>query len=205
MTRVLIVAPSAVVRAGLESLLAGVPGVEIAGSLADIGGAEALRPDVILAAIPADQLNGATEPGGPAIVLLTDSQHPVWTADALRQGVRGALPRDASAEAIVAAVEAAGSGMAVVDPVELEALLGAQEAVNPVAAPAAAATVSLTHRETQVLSLMAEGVANKEIAWRLGISEHTVKFHVASILGKLNASTRTEAVTRGLRQGLILM
>ena len=205
MIRVLIVAPSAVVRAGLESLLAGVPGLEVAGAFADSAGAEDLRPDVILAAIPADQLTGAPESGGPAIVLLTDAEHPVWTADALRTGIRATLPRDVSAEAIVAAVEAAGSGMAVVDPLELEALLGAQFAVNPVAAPAAAATASLTHRETEVLRLMAEGVANKEIAWRLGISEHTVKFHVASILGKLNASTRTEAVTRGLRQGLILM
>jgi DNA-binding NarL/FixJ family response regulator len=202
--RVLIAAPSAVVRAGLESLLAGVPGLDVTGVFADLHGTEELRPDVILAALPLDQLNGATESGGPAIVLLTDAEHPVWTAEALRMGVRATLPRDASAEAIIAAVEAAGSGMAVVDPLELEALLGAQFAVSPVSSTAAA-TATLTHRETEVLRLMAEGVANKEIAWRLGISEHTVKFHVASILGKLNASSRTEAVTRGLRQGLILM
>ena len=53
--------------------------------------------------------------------------------------------------------------------------------------------------------MMAEGTANKNIAWKLGISEHTVKFHVASILGKLNASSRTEAVTTGIRKGLILI
>jgi len=56
-----------------------------------------------------------------------------------------------------------------------------------------------------VLRMMADGAANKEIAWKLAISEHTVKFHVASVMGKLNASSRTEAVTRGLRRGLILM
>ena len=53
--------------------------------------------------------------------------------------------------------------------------------------------------------MMAEGAANKNIAWKLGISEHTVKFHVASILGKLNAASRTEAVTTGIRKGLILI
>ena len=53
--------------------------------------------------------------------------------------------------------------------------------------------------------MLAEGAANKTIAWKLNISEHTVKFHVASILSKLNASTRTEAVTRGIRTGLILL
>ena len=63
----------------------------------------------------------------------------------------------------------------------------------------------LTPRELEVLRMMADGAANKEIAWKLAISEHTVKFHVASVMGKLNASSRTEAVTRGLRRGLILM
>jgi DNA-binding NarL/FixJ family response regulator len=63
----------------------------------------------------------------------------------------------------------------------------------------------LTPREIDVLSLLAEGAGNKEIAARLHISEHTVKFHVSSILGKLGAATRTEAVTRGYKEGLILM
>ncbi len=205
MTRIVIVAPSAVVRAGLETLLGGVPGLDVAGSFADAGGWEELRPDVVLAAASVDQWSGAAEADGPAIVLLTDADHPVWTAEALRLGIRAALPRNASAEAIIAAVEAAGSDMALVDPLDLEALLGAQESVSPVAAQAVGPAASLTHRETEVLRLMADGAANKEIAWQLGISEHTVKFHVASILGKLNASSRTEAVTRGLRQGLILM
>jgi len=63
----------------------------------------------------------------------------------------------------------------------------------------------LSDRESSVLALMAEGAGNKEIAARLGISEHTVKFHVSSILNKLGAATRTEAVTRGYKEGLILM
>ncbi|HSB14037.1 MAG TPA: LuxR C-terminal-related transcriptional regulator, partial [Bryobacteraceae bacterium] len=64
---------------------------------------------------------------------------------------------------------------------------------------------ALTARELEVLRMMAEGAANKIIAWKLGISEHTVKFHVASILAKLGASSRTEAVTIGIRKGLILL
>ena len=64
---------------------------------------------------------------------------------------------------------------------------------------------ALTPREIEVLGMLAEGLGNKEIAWRLQISEHTVKFHVASILSKLDASSRTEAVTVGFRQGLIML
>jgi DNA-binding NarL/FixJ family response regulator len=89
--------------------------------------------------------------------------------------------------------------MAVIDPRDLEALLAA--APQPAAEPAAAVTA----RELEVLRMLAEGAANKTIAWKLNISEHTVKFHVAQILGKLHAGTRTEAVTRGIRQGLILL
>jgi DNA-binding NarL/FixJ family response regulator len=109
------------------------------------------------------------------------------------------LPADASAAEILAAIQAAATGMAVIDPRDLEALI-----VSPVQ-PAAEAATALTAREREVLGMLAEGAANKTIAWKLGISEHTVKFHVAQILAKLNAGTRTEAVTVGIRQGLILL
>ena len=115
--------------------------------------------------------------------------------------MRALLPRDASAGEILAAVEAAGNGMAAVDPRELDALLAAA----PATPAAAAGSSTLTARELEVLRMMAEGAANKNIAWKLGISEHTVKFHVASILGKLGASSRTEAVTIGVRKGLVLL
>ena len=114
--------------------------------------------------------------------------------------MRAVLARDASAAEILAAVEAAAAGFAAIEPRELEALLG-------FAVPVAAATETavLTAREMEVLGMIAEGAANKNIAWKLGISEHTVKFHVASILAKLNASSRTEAVTVGIRKGIILL
>jgi DNA-binding NarL/FixJ family response regulator len=114
--------------------------------------------------------------------------------------VRAILPADASASEILAAIEAAAAGLAVVDVRDLEGLLAASvpQAAEEGATP-------LTARELEVLRMLAEGAANKTIAWKLGISEHTVKFHVAQILGKLGAGTRTEAVTVGIRKGLILL
>jgi NarL family two-component system response regulator YdfI len=199
-TRLLIAAPSAVVRAGLETLVAGDPAVEVAGSFADLSSVEALRPDVVLAALPVEELAPPADGVAPAIVLLSADAQPAWSSEALRLGVRAMLPRDAAPAEVLAAVEAASTGLAVVDPHDLEALLSAS---NPTTA--SAESTVLTPRELEVLRLMAEGAANKNIAWKLGISEHTVKFHVASILAKLNASTRTEAVAIGIRKGMILI
>lgn len=200
MIRLAIAAESAVVRAGLEALVASHAGIELAGAYPDLGTLEALRPDVVLAAGSLEDLAPPGDGYAPAIVLMTNERHPAWTQDAMRLGVRAVLSRDASAAEILAAVEAAASGMAVIDPRELEVLL-----VANAPAPASSETHTLTARELEVLRMMAEGAANKAIAWKLGISDHTVKFHVASILGKLNAGTRTEAVTIGVRKGLILL
>ena len=181
MTRVQIAAPSAVVRAGLESLVNSSPELTVTDSYAD----------VVLSAVALDELAPA-----PAIVLLGEA---AWSSDALRQGVRAILPADASAAEILAAIEAAAAGLAVIDMRDLEGLLSA-------AAPQVAeSSAPLTARELEVLRMLAEGAANKTIAWKLQISEHTVKFHVVQILAKLNAGTRTEAVTLGIRKGLILV
>jgi DNA-binding NarL/FixJ family response regulator len=198
--RVMIAAPSAVVRAGLEALAASSPVIELDGAFPDLGAVEDLRPDVVLAALSVDDLSPPMDGHTPAIVLLTGGSPPAWSAEAFRLGVRALLPGDASAAEILSAVEAAASGLAVLDPRELETLL-ASAAPAPVASEAPA----LTARELEVLRMMAEGAANKTIAWKLGISDHTVKFHVASILGKLHASSRTEAVTLGIRKGLVLL
>ena len=98
----------------------------------------------------------------------------------------------------MSAVAAAANGLAVLDPHDLEALLGTPMTV-------AADTPVLTPRELEVLRMLAEGEANKTIAWKLGISEHTAKFHVASILTKLDAGSRAEAVAIGIRKGMILL
>ncbi len=200
MIRLAIAAESAVVRAGLEALVTSHPGIELAGAYPDLGALEALRPYVVLAAFSLDELSPPNDGHNPAVVLLTNERHPVWTQEAMRLGVRALLSRDASAAEILAAVEAAAIGMALVDPRELETLLSSNTS-----APVLSETHTLTARELDVLRMMAEGAANKAIAWKLGISDHTVKFHVASILGKLNAGSRTEAVTIGVRKGLILL
>jgi two-component system, NarL family, response regulator YdfI len=199
-TRVLIAAPSAVVRAGLEALVASNPALELVGSFPDLGSVEVLQPEVVLAALPFEELGPPPDGTAPAIVLLTGEQQPVWTREALRVGVRAVLPGDASAAEVMAAVDAAASGLAVLDPRDLENLLSTS-------APASLAGEApvLTARELEVLRMMSEGAANKIIAWKLNISEHTVKFHVASILNKLNAATRTEAVAIGMRKGMILL
>ena len=111
----------------------------------------------------------------------------------LVQAASGAMVRaDASAEQIVRAIEAAAIGLLTFD----SSLIAESETSDEL-------SEELTSRETEVLRLLAEGFGNREIANRLEISEHTIKFHIRSILGKLGASTRTEAVTRGFRAGLI--
>jgi DNA-binding NarL/FixJ family response regulator len=179
--RVEVDAPDEVVRAGLEALMASSPGLTL----------ERSDPDVLLAAASLEDL----ESGAP-IVLLTQ---PAWSTEVLRLGVRAMIPPDAPSGEIVAAVHAAANGLAAVDPRELEGWLATMvPAMVPETGP-------LTPREREVLRMMAEGAANKTIAWKLSISEHTAKFHVASILSKLNAGTRAEAVAVGMKRGLILL
>jgi len=197
--RLLIAAGSTVVRAGLEALAVSSGAIELLGAFPDLASVEVLRPDVVLAALPPDQIPSG-DSARPVYVLLAGDARAPWTLEALRSGVRSILPRDAAAQEILAAVEAAAAGLAAIAPAELETLLPAAGAA------AATAEVSpLTPRELEVLSMMAEGAANKTIAWKLNISEHTAKFHVASVLSKLNAATRAEAVAIGIRRGLVML
>lgn len=202
MIRLLIAASSAVVRAGLEALTASSPELQVVGSVPDLSGAADLHPDVVLSALPLEEIPPPAGSGALPVVRLTNDSQPVWTLEALRLGVRAVLPRDVSPAEILAAVEAAANGLAVLDPQDLDALLSS---AAPAPAQAENETSALTARELEVLRMMAEGAANKIIAWKLGISEHTVKFHVASILSRLGASSRTEAVTIGIRKGLVLL
>jgi two-component system, NarL family, response regulator YdfI len=212
--RVLMSATSEIVRAGLEALLTASPALAVVGSAPDVATlahqAEDLQPDVILAQLETsddDTLAALLALGigshPPAIVVLTDDVHSTWATEALRVGIRAILPRQASAGEIVATVEAAAAGLVVLHRDAVESLL-----LIPPSAPRAlpaSPNQALTPREIEVLGMLAEGLGNKAIAWRLDISEHTVKFHVGSILAKLNASSRTEAVTLGIRQGLIML
>ncbi len=212
MIRVFIVAASTLVRAGLQNVLAD-SRFDIAGSAANLESLSEqladLETDVLLIETSADgheELLDALAVGDImsdyATIVLADQVSPGWTAEALRAGIRAVLPSDVSPGQLRAALEATAAGLVVMHPREASAAFPAPAAT---AAPPSELPEPLTRRESEVLQMLAGGLANKEIAARLSISDHTVKFHVASILGKLGASTRTEAVSIGIRQGLVLL
>jgi two-component system, NarL family, nitrate/nitrite response regulator NarL len=178
--RVWIETASTVTRAGFECVLEGSEGVELvdAPALADV---------VLSDMLP----QGPEGPGAVPTVVLFDEP---LTARLFRRGVHAILPRDAAVEQIVAALHAASVGLIAI-PIEASALI--------IPAAPEPEVESLTPREMETLEMLAEGLSNKQIAACLHISEHTAKFHVNSILGKLGAGTRTEAVMRGLRSGLL--
>jgi NarL family two-component system response regulator YdfI len=138
-----------------------------------------------------------------AVLILSDTSSVEAVAALLRSGARGVLPNDARDETLVAAIRAAAAGLVVVAPQTVLALgaVGAEARWTNDAHDES----HLTPRERDVLRLLAAGTGNKSIARKLRISEHTVKFHVASILSKLNAVSRTEAVTEGIRRGLVML
>ena len=126
-----------------------------------------------------------------SIVLLVPEPDPAVVNQIRRAGVGGFLQSNASSEQIVQAIKSVASGLMVFD-----------RALAP-QSPDDELLEQLTSRENEVLRLLADGLGNKEIAVKLSVSEHTIKFHIHSILGKLGAASRTEAVTRGLRRGII--
>ena len=134
-------------------------------------------------------------PRSPAIVALCDDPGRLWTSASRTLGLRAALPLRATAEELAGAVRAVHAGLFVLHPEALVPALAGDTAV--------ASGTPLTSREREILELMADGANNRMIASRLAISRHTVKFHVASILAKLGAASRTEAVALALRSGLL--
>jgi NarL family two-component system response regulator YdfI len=169
---------------------------------------DAVQPDVLLVDLGAARVGAWLRDLGtlrlpPGVVMLTDDPRPALGVELLRRGGRAVLPRHASSEEIVAAIDAVAAGLVVLHPEAMTSLRSASRA-RP-GAVAAVADQRLTAREIEILGLIAEGLGNKAIAARLRISDHTVKFHIASIFAKLSAGSRTEAVTIGVRQGLIMI
>jgi two-component system, NarL family, response regulator YdfI len=211
-TRVLIVAASPLVRAGLQNLLGSIR-VDVVGSIASIEAFSDQLLDVESDAIlihSADgqhdrileDLSSSEASHDYAVLLLTDHAPPNFASDAIRSGVRAVLPADISAEQLKTSLDAAIAGFVLIHPSDVSSLFSTP---TPASAPLAELPEPLTRREREVLQMLASGLGNKEIAARLAISDHTAKFHVASILGKLGAATRTEAVSLGIRRGLVLL
>jgi two-component system, NarL family, response regulator YdfI len=202
--RVLLAAASTVRRAGLEALVQKAPLLQLAGSLHNAlviaQYAAQLQPDVVLLDLESE--SPARESAAFPVVALIDEPSADWTAHALRSGVKAILPRDSSNEEILAAIQAAHAGLVLLDADVTKNLASRIPAASAQPAPA---LDDLTPREIEVLRMLAEGLGNREMAARLGISDHTVKFHISSILDKLGAATRTEAVTMGIRMGIILL
>ena len=222
MIRVFIVAASPLARGGLQQLLAS-PEIEVVGSAADLESAVGLlsepeaEPDVIV--VDASGESGAaaglssgssiassTDIGAdiPIVLLESNDGGEASVSELLRQGVaRAVLPVTISSVELVAALRAVTTGLIVLHPSTIGAVphaatVGTSRATEEF-------TESLTRREREVLQMLAAGLGNKEIAARLNISDHTAKFHVGSILGKLGAASRAEAVAMGIRRGLVLL
>jgi two-component system, NarL family, response regulator YdfI len=210
--RVFLIAASPPARAALQNRLKG-QGVRIVGSAAalDTLGVELsdTQADVVLIDASGESPERAIESLADSdlaaeipIVLITEGTSPAASAQTLQAGIRAVLPIEISADQLAAALQAAAAGLVVLHPTEIPAVF---PAAVPASQPLAELPEPLTRREREVLQMLAAGLANKEIAARLNISDHTAKFHVAAILGKLGAATRTEAVALGIRRGLVLL
>ena len=206
-------AGSAVELAGLEALVRSASFLELAGSRLGRplpgplpGSVDVLLERPLLDDVEEAQLTPADEVLPECVWILTEAEFEPGLA-ALRGGrVRALLPARASADEIRSAIQAAAAGLVVLHPD-----IASQLSFSPLGPGAAgndalsAPGQQLSPREAEVLNLLAAGLGNKQIAGRLGISEHTVKFHVASIFNKLGASSRAEAVAHGVRRGFIVL
>jgi two-component system, NarL family, response regulator YdfI len=221
MIRVLIIAEAEIERAGLEAVIKTSDGLDVAGSLGEARrlqqALDELGPDVIVFAAHSgagrdedteavlsnwrEASRSSAGVDGLGLVVLAEEIEPGHMAAALRAGSFALLGREASAREIRASIEAVAAGLVTLEPSFAD---GVSAALRPPAPPRIPGT-SLTPREIEVLRLIAEGLANKEIASRLEISDHTVKFHITSIFNKLDVSNRAEAVSNGMRLGLIMV
>ena len=197
MIRVAIAAPAMALRIGLREVLRELDEVEVVSVAPTLD--ELPQVDVLVLA-STDYLPDLDD-NAPAVLLLTDDQKAA--AQLMDLPVWGILPMDASSEELSAAIYSLGEGLWVGSPALIQSLLTRQPGVSmlsgdPVVDP-------LTQREREVLQLVAEGLANKQIALALEISEHTVKFHLSSLYSKLGVTSRTEAVREGARRGWVIL
>jgi two-component system nitrate/nitrite response regulator NarL len=193
--RLVVIADNPLTRAGLVAILEGQPACSIVGQVdsSRLDQLELYQPDVLVWDL--DWGQQFQETAYPAAVLVPDEAYATSTRSA---GARGIFSRQINPLALVAALQAISQGLFVTEPILAGSLFPNQDQPTTSEEP-------LTPRELEVLQLLAEGISNKAIAYQLGISEHTVKFHVNAIMTKLNAQSRTEAAVRAARLGLIAL
>jgi DNA-binding NarL/FixJ family response regulator len=209
--RVIVAEDQALVRAGLVTILGTDPGIDVVGEAAD--GDEALqlvaahRPDVALLDVRMPRCDGiqatrrivSEQPSTKVLVLTTFGQDEV-VFDALQAGAAGFLLKDTRPEDLIAAVHAVAAGESRLDPAVTAAVVahvrkhGVRTSAHPIE--------RLTAREREVLVLMARGLSNAEVAAELVVTTGTVKTHVASMLAKLGARDRVQAVIAAFESGL---
>lgn len=203
--RLVVIANDPLARAGIAALLSSLPGCRVVdqGSSDLLFDSTAGDADILVDLFVWDmgwESNEAhdgdlSDIGTPLLALVADEE---TAAHAWRLGARGILSREMNEERLAAAIPAVVSGLIVLAPSLSAALSRDESDANEV-------TSALTTRELEVLTALAEGLTNKAIAQQLAISDHTVKFHVNSILTKLDAQSRTDAVVRAARLGLIAL
>jgi len=200
LVRVTVVSPNHALRVGLREMLNRRPSVQVMAEAARLGDVNEKETEVIVYA-PVSSVRALDLKMDIALLLITDDVESVRVVLNSNVGVWGVLPSDVSEDELAVAVLAAAEGLWVGAPAMVEGWMrlrkrGASLDEDSLPEP-------LTSREKEVLQHMAEGLANKQIALALGISEHTVKFHLSALYAKLGAGSRTEAVKRGIELGLI--
>jgi DNA-binding NarL/FixJ family response regulator len=221
--RVLVADDQAMVREGFSVLLGAQPDIEVVGEAVDgrdaVDKAAALRPDVVLMDIRMPVLNGleatrlivAAQDGPPAtgrsggtrVLVVTTFDLDEYVYEALRAGASGFVLKDASAQALAEAVRVVAAGDAMLSPSVTRRLLGAFARLGAPRASSRNRVEQLTERETEVLTLIARGLSNAEIAEDLVVAEQTIKTHVGRILTKLDLRDRTQAAIFAYESGLV--
>jgi DNA-binding NarL/FixJ family response regulator len=205
--RVLVADDEPLVRSGLRLILDAEPDLEVVGEAGDgaqaVERTRALRPDVVCMDVRMPGVDGlrATElvlrlPDPPRVLVVTTFEHDGYVLDALTVGASGFLLKRAGAAEIVQAVRTVAVGQSLLYPQALRDLVRTRPR-------ATAGAPTLAPREREVLGLVAQGMTNAEIAAALVVGVETVRTHVASVLGKLQARDRTQAVVLGYRAGLV--